>query len=444
MRPDRGRVRSCAACVVDQTLESKRPVDRYLAEFEDSLAEVDRRLLYQLVLGTIRWLRRIDYVIECASNRTIEQIDPELRAPLRIGSFEILFLDRIPTYAAVNEAVEEARRRTHSRGAAFVNAVLRKISRRPEPERWPVKRTDPLERLAIESSHPDFLVRRWAERFGVEETRRLVAINNQPKPLHLLTFVDRGGRDVAAADLAQEGVAVRPSGLSRLGLVVEEGAPFGSEVFRRGDLYAQDEASQASALIPLPEVGESVLDLAAAPGGKTFALHARQPEVRTVSADVSLRRLLVMQGNARRMRRPLALVVADTLQPAFRSGFDRVVVDLPCSGTGTLRKNPELKWRIDAAALARLTERGLEMVRAAATLPRIGGQLVVISCSLESEESTGVVESLIEQDGGYELVNLDGMFLETGRNYLQGPGFWRVLPADDHDGFTVHLLRRTG
>ena len=442
MRPDYGRARSCAAWVIDSALDSKFPVDRFLRDAESDLESLDRNLLYQLTLGTLRWLRRLDDVIENASGRKMEQIDRSLKSPLRIGSYEILFLDRVPTYASVNEAVEEASRRSHKRGGAFVNAVLRKITRRPKLSQWPIKKSDPLERLAIETSHPDLLVSSWIRQYGMLRTRELLDINNQRKPLHLLTFKDRGNGPRAQAELVESGVMTSVSEISKQGLIVSKGDPFSSQAFERGDLYGQDEASQAAALIPRPEPGERILDLAAAPGGKSFSLLASEPTLSVVTSDRNLGRLLMLKENCERLGRSTRSLVADGAWPPFGSYFDRVVVDLPCSGTGTLRKHPELKWRIEPSEIRRLCEQGRRILSGAAELPRPDGLLVVITCSLEEEESVGVVEWLIEESGNYDLVELEKMDLGAPPEYIEGPGFWRVLPADHHDGMTVHVLRR--
>ncbi|MEJ2084399.1 MAG: transcription antitermination factor NusB [Acidobacteriota bacterium] len=442
MRPDRGSVRSCAAWAIDRTLDSRASADRYLGEVATHFDLVDRKLLYQLALGTLRWLRRLDHVIAKASSRSPGQIDPLLRAPLRLATYEMLFLDRVPTYASVNEAVEEATRRRQSRGGSFVNAVLRRISQRPQLTRWPVSERDVIRKLGIETSHPDFLVERWMRQFGEQETRRLLDVNNRPKPVHLLTFEDRGNGPPAARDLLALKVSTRPSKLSPLGLIVEEGDPFSTAVFHRGDLYGQDEVSQSAALIPPPRLGERVLDLAAAPGGKTFSLLASEPSLVPFASELQLSRLLVLRANASRLGRKIPTVVADGARPPYRGGFDRVVVDLPCSGTGTLRKHPELKWRIDGKELYRLQTQGRRIVEGAAQLPRDGGLLVIITCSLEEEESVGVVESLVQKHKELELVNLQQESLGRSSEFIVGRGFWRVLPAEDHDGATVHVLRR--
>ncbi len=395
-----------------------------------------------LVLGTLRWLRRLDDVIASASHRKLDDIDPALRSPLRVAAYQILFLDRIPAHAAVNEAVEHSRRLTHRGGASFVNAVLRRIARAPRIADWPVREQDPVRRLAIEHSHPDFLVERWLERFGHDRTVALFEANNQPKPMHLLAFGDRGGRELLAESLIDDGLEVEPALLSPLGLVVRAGDPLATEAFRRGDLYVQDEASQAAALIPPPRPGERILDAAAAPGGKTFSLLAREPSVRPLLADADPRRMALLRANLRRLRRRLPVVVADVGAPPWATPFDRVVLDLPCTGTGTFRKHPELKWRISRDEIGRLSRTALRMLRGAVPLVAPGGLLVAITCSLEQEENEAVVAELLAERPDFEPLLLDDLLERPLHGQIRGKGFVRIFPAGDHDGFSIHVLRR--
>lgn len=436
-------VRAAAVRVLDRALASRSPADVFLNQESVELDQRDRRLLRELVFGSLRWLRRLDQVIASAASRPLEEIDPPLHSPLRLGAYQLLYLERIPPHAAVNEAVEQTRRRSHRGGAAFVNAVLRRVAERPRLADWPIAETDPVRSLAIESSHPDFLVSRWWKRFGEARTRELVEANNRPKPFHLLAFTDRGGRERLAEALASEGVASEPSSLSPVGLIVREGKPVDTKAFARGDFYLQDEASQVSALVPAPVAGEVILDAAAAPGGKSFALQAVEPEVGIQAAEISLARLGVLRTNVVRLGRRLPLVAADASVPPFEGSFDRVVVDLPCTGTGTLRKHPELKWRVSAAELGRLSGQALELLIGVAPLVRPGGRLVAITCSLEPEENEEVSAALLA--GNRDFVPEE---LETGldpplQEQVVGPGSWQILPGGDHDGFTVQVHRRS-
>lgn len=434
-------VRVEAGKVLDRTLASQVPADSFLEGAMASLDERDHGLLLELVLGSLRWLRRLDHVIAAASSRRLDEIDPGLRSPLRLATYQLLFLDRVPAHAIVDEAVEQALLATHRGGASFVNAVLRRIARTPQLEAWPIRESDPARRLALEWSHPDFLVERWLDRFGLATTRRLLAVNNRPKALQLLAFRDRGGRELLAEHLIDEGLEVDPSAISPLGLTVRHGNPLRTSAFRRGELYVQDEVSQAAALLPPPRDGERVVDLAAAPGGKGLAMVAAQPGLRPLLADVDLARLQRLRENLRRLGRRLPMLVQDAGEPALGATFDRVVLDLPCTGTGTLRRHPEIKWRLAPDEVDRLAEQGLRLVRGAAPLVAPGGHLVAITCSLEAEENEGMVARFLADGAGFEPAPLDTLS-EPQAAWAEAPGRWRVLPADDHDGFTVHVLRR--
>lgn len=435
-------MRVAAAWVVERTLSSQAPVDSFLAGALGRFDERDRGFLSELVYGTLRWLRRLDDVIDQASHRRFRKIEAPLLGPLRVATYQLLFLDRVPHHAAVHEAVEQARSLTHKGGASFVNAVLRRIARAPTLEEWPVKEADPVRRLAIEMSHPDFLVRRWLRRYGEAETRALLAVNNVPKPLQLLAFRDRGGRELLAERLIDANVEVEPSQLSLLGLIVRGGDAFAAAAFTDGDFYVQDEASQAAALIPPPQPGERVLDAAAAPGGKTFALLAWEPTIRPVLADVSLLRLRTVEENLSRLGRRHPLLLADAAQPPFNAAFDRVVVDLPCSGTGTLRKHPELKWRLSEEEVDRLASQGADLLAGTARAVAPGGLLVAITCSVEAEENERVVGRFLDEHGGFEPLDLEAELPPPLLAGVAGPGLWRLLPGGNHDGFTVQVLRR--
>ena len=440
-RSPEDNVRAAAAWVLDQTLAASSPVDVFLASALARFDERDQGLLRELVLGSLRWLRRLDHVLAQASHRQFAEIEPVLRGPLRIAAYQLLFLDRVPSYAAVDEAVEQAGQRTHRGGASFVNAVLRRVARDPRLGAWPVHEVELARRLAIEESHPDFLVRRWLERFGEARTRRLLAANNRPKPLQLLAFRDRGGRELLAEKLIDEGLEVEATSLSPLGLTVRAGNPFVTGAFREGDCYVQDEASQAAALLPPPRAGERVLDAAASPGGKTFALLAAEPTVRPVLADLNLGRLATLRDNLRRLRRPLQMLAADAARSPLAGAFDRVVLDLPCSGTGTLRKNPELKWRLSEREIGRLAIQAERLLARSAARVGDGGRLVAITCSLEAEENEAIGERFLRAHADFVPEVLEGLAMPVAE-HVEAPGRWRALTADDHDGFTVQVFRR--
>ena len=432
-------VRCRAARALDRVLAARSPVDEPLAAAEAGLDRRDRRLLRELVLGSLRWLRRLDHVLEAASGHRIEKIRPRLLAPLRVGLYQLLFLDRVPVFAAVDRAVAEARRRAGRGGAGFANAVLRKVAARPELDAWPVTVTDPVARLGIETSYPDFLVRRWIDRFGRETARRLLDAGNRQRPLWLLAMA---GRCSLIDELCGEGVETVPGELTGSSLRVVSGDPFSTPAYARGAFYAQDEASQAAAVVPPPRPGERVLDAAAAPGGKGFALAASEATVAITAADRSLARLVGLRANQRRLGRSDPLLVCDAAVPPFMAAFDRVVADLPCSGTGTLSRHAELKWRLSPDEIDRLAGEGSRLLEGLAEVVKPGGLLVAITCSIEREENEEVVAKLLERRPELEPVRLEEQLTAEQAEHVFAPGAWRIQPTAERDGFTVHALKR--
>ncbi len=429
--------------MVERTLATLSPSSVFLKSALGRLDECDHGLLRELSLGTLRWLRRLDHVIALASHRRFEAIEPALRAPLRIAAYQLLFMDRVPAHAAVNESVEHARRLTHRGGASFTNGVLRRIARAPRLEDWPVVgEEDPCRRLAIEKSHPDFLVERWCRWLGHERATALLDANNRAKSIQLLAFRDLGGRELLAETLIDDGIDIEPTTVSPMGLTVRAGNPLHSGAFRRGEFYIQDEASQAAALVPPPRAGERVLDAAAAPGGKSFALIAVEPDAQVFMADVSLGRLIAVRQNLCRLHRRLPVIAADAGRPATSSRFDRVILDLPCTGTGTLRKSPELKWRISEQEIGRLSRQSLRLLEGMASRVLPGGHLIAITCSLELEENEAVIERFLERRDDFSLLPLEGVLDYPMERWIAGTGCWRMFPGGDHDGFTVHVMVR--
>jgi len=441
----RGRaisVRDVAARVVDRVLATYEPTDLLLASAGARFEERDRRLLQELVYGVLRWLRRLDHVISIAAERELDAIEPRVATALRVGALQLLALDRVPAHAAVAEAVDSARRGGGRGAAGFVNAVLRRVARSPDFASFPVEDPDPVRRLAIETSHPDEMVRRWWDRFGEARARAISEADDAPPRLHLLAFADRGGRDSLAAALAAEGTETEPSRRSPVGLVVRRGRALGTDAFARGDFYVQDASSQAAALVPAPRAGERILDAAAAPGGKGFALLAVEPAARVVCADRSLARLRRLDENLRRLGRAAPRVVADAARPVWRAAFDRVVLDAACSGTGTLCRHPELRWRFDARGLERLAAASLEQLEGLAPAVASGGLLAFVTCSIEAEENEEVGVTFLARHPEFAAAPFDSAEVPPYDDGDPGAGWWRVFPGPDGDGFSVQLFRR--
>lgn len=360
----------------------------------------DRALTTELVTGTLRWRGAIDYQLQQRSRKPLDKLDAEVLDALRLGAYQLLYLERVPASAVVNDAVGLVRKAGLASAAGFANAILRRLARERGALTWP-DRSDPIEHLAVVHSHPRWLVARWVARAGVEEAERWLRFNNQPPALTLAVNRQRASREALAAALAGEGIETTPTVLAPHGLIVTAGRALTAEAFRSGACVVQDEASQLIPELVAAVPGDTVLDACAAPGGKTVALAAQcAPSGRVVAADVRARRITLLRETLSRCRLENVSVVhvpADGGLP-FRDGtFARVLVDAPCSGLGTVRRDPDIRWRRVAADLRPLAQGQLQLLRRLAPLVASGGQMVYSTCSSEPEENDEVVAAFLAE-----------------------------------------------
>lgn len=348
-------------------------------------------MTHELVLGVLRWQLWLDKLIEHYSKRTKDSLDPPVLLALRLGLYQLRFLTRIPASAAVNESVNLVRGAGVSSASAFVNAVLRRAIR--EGDYDPVEEaTDSSEKLAIATSHPVWLIERWTRQFGFDETESFARANNTiaPTAFRVIGTDLRGVLD----QLNGAGGIVKPSTITDDAWRVSGASSVLRELAAGGKIYLQDEASQLVAQTVALEPGERVLDLCSAPGGKTTLMAARvEDSALIVASDISERRLETLKKTATLHELgSVESVVLDAAQPlpfADRT-FDRILVDAPCSGTGTLRRNPEIRWRISEADIQSLAAQQKLFLKHAARVLKPGGQLVYSTCSVEHDENEEV------------------------------------------------------
>jgi 16S rRNA (cytosine967-C5)-methyltransferase len=430
------RVRVRAVEILRQALRRGEEVPPLLASREAGLSPPDRDLLREIVYGVLRHRGALDSELASVSRAPLARLEGDLREILEVALYQIRRLDRVPAYAAVDEAVRHARSRSGERAAKLVNAVLRRLADRPAP---PAAGGASEAELARQSSHPEFLVRRWVERFGRAETCRILESDNVPSSIDLLVNPRRTDIETLRRALEAEGVTTESSPLSPLALTVTGGNPIASPLLSEGHFTIQDVGAQALALLLPP--GDLLVDLAAAPGGKTFAALALGRARRAIALDRSEARLERLAGNARRLGETRAHAVAgDFLAPPLPAArFDRVILDAPCSGTGTLRKNPEIRYRLTPAVVEDLARTQTKALAAAADLLAPGGYLLYATCSLEAEENERVVEKLLPRRPELALQPIDAP--EALRPFVTGARF-RLFPGEHTDGFTAHLLRR--
>jgi 16S rRNA (cytosine967-C5)-methyltransferase len=405
------RARIAALRVLQAVDGSRADLPGAIAQARTHLAdERDRALLVELTTGTLRWLATIDHLIAQAAKRPLTRLDPEVRDVLRLGIYQLLHLDRVPASAVVDDAVELTRKAGKSSAAGFVNAVLRRISRarsdlplppRPafDPNGIPEDRDGALDYLSTTLSHPRWLVAGWMDAHGFAATERWAQFNNDPAPLTLRANTLRTTRAALQEALAAHGVECRPTAVAPDGLVVTGGNPLHTPLVESGLFLLQDEASQAVACLSLAAPGERVLDACASPGGKSVAIAAAVGRDGVVVAgDIRGRRIdLLRQTLSRVGAKRASIVQIDLSRPLpFGPVFDCVFVDAPCSGLGTIRREPEIRWRRTPADLVRLAAAQLDMLGHAAEAVRPGGRLVYATCSSEPEENEDVVAAFLD------------------------------------------------
>lgn len=374
--------------------------DSILAQHK--LSREDRRFLQELVYGAVRWERTLDWLI--ARKASAQAQKPLVQNLLRLALYQMFWLDRVPSYAAVNESVEICKRRGFVPQARFVNALLRGYTRALDATRQELialRATDP----ALGFSHPDWLCRRWSERFGPDATRQLLEWNNSPPPVFARVNTLQGDSAALLAQWETEGVRAEsvtvdwaPAGL----LFKLASHPPLTEwpSFLGGGFYVQDPSTLLAVRMLDPQPGETLLDVCAAPGGKTtFAAQAMTNQGRIQAEDLDPHRLKLVFENAAR----LGASSIRTGDPDPATGYDRVLVDAPCSNTGVIRRRVELRWRIKPEEIQRLAKTQLDLLRISATRLRPGGVLVYSTCSLEREENEAVVRAFLAGNSRFSL-----------------------------------------
>ncbi len=434
------------------------------AELGPRVTPENAALATEITFGVLRWRRLLDFLLDRQLKKSVAKLDLPVALALRMGLYQLRFLERIPARAAVNESVELVKRARKSSAASLVNAILRRSSSENSDARntaaEPVERLlpaslPPAERLGILHSHPTWLVERWLRSFGHPRTLALLEANNRAPNLSC-TIHDPAHRDEVLAVLKAAGMRIEPGQLLNAAFAASGGSPARTESFRRGLISIQDEASQAIPLLLEIHPGEAVLDLCAAPGGKTPPLvRAAGRTGLVVAADRHAHRLRAMRGQLERLRLERVQIVELDAQRALPFGrqFDRILVDAPCSGTGTLARHPEIRWRLRAEQLPEFHELQVGILVSAIEQLAPGGRLVYSTCSMELEENEQVVREaltnapLIKRVARDEVAKSLAPHLIPGidpQNLFDSNGQFSTSPgAHRTDGFFAAILEKS-
>jgi 16S rRNA (cytosine967-C5)-methyltransferase len=408
------------------------------------LSPSDHGLATELVMGVLRWRSWLDQRLVRASLQKLDRLDPEVLAALRLGMYQLQFLSRIPPRAAIFESVEFVKSARKRSAAPFMNAVLRKVAAEPAGNVFAgIQRAADSQALAETSAHPEWMVARWIERYGLAAAIE-ICLHDQAVPVTTI-HVDPGQAD---EELAREGVGLSPGLLLSSARRVTSGDVAKTRPFREGRVAIQDEASQLVAM--LVGRGERILDCCAAPGRKTALLAGRNPHAKVFAADLHPHRARLLRTLTR--HKNVHIIAADARHQPFDTGFDRILADLPCSGTGTLARNPEIKWRLRPEDLRDLQTRQVAILRSALARLAPGGRLVYSTCSLEREESEAVVEAALGGTADFNIIDCREQMEELQRSgelswkdvaSLQAGPYLRTIPGvHPCDGFFAAMIAR--
>ena len=392
----------------------------------------DRRLATELVYGVLRQKSCLDWYLASLVERPLERLDREVRMVLRVGAYQILFLSRVPVRAAVHQAVELVKRSGQRSAAGLINAVLRKTDQAGFEQACRLLPADSPRGLSLRFSHPEWLVSRWVDRWGLHHTGLVLHRNNDPPKVHFRSNSPRLGQEEMVAILEAEGYRVCPCHLREGIWAVDEGDLTKSSLYRRGQLAIQGAGSQLIARVLELKPRDACLDLCSGTGGKaSHMVQLGKGQASVVGVDSNFGRLQIARERHGKQWPGLRWVVADGTRPLPLSArFDKILVDAVCSGTGTLRRNPEIRWRLRTEDLTRLAGLQLKLLDNAADLLKPGGTLVYATCSLEPEENEQVVERFLESHTEFRLRLSNGEGLKTNEKLRPHfkDGFLRLPP----------------
>lgn len=422
-------VRGLAIKILNRIDRTDAYLDKLLEiEIKNSdLSGQDKALLYEIVHGVMRWLGRIDWILIGFYKGQFSKCIPNVKNSMRVALYQILFLDRVPNYAAVNEAVDFVKKLQGQKSADLTNAVLRSIIRAKDGIRYPKKDEDLAAYMSAYYSHPSWLVKRWLNRYGEQQTEQLLIANNHRPSLHirlnnLKTNIEKLKSLMHEVDLKfTDGLYnkefIRLAALTNI---------TDWKYFKEGYFNVQDESTGISPKLLDLKPGMKVLDMCAAPGGKTGHIaDIMNNEGEIVALDRYESRLKILEKNLDRLGVTNVRAIVADANEFEENDFDRILIDAPCSGLGTLTKKPDIKWQRDVIDLRKLSVYQTELLRSAAKLLKVGGVFVYSTCTIEPEENWEVIERFLVENPEFELESAKDFINEK---LVDEKGYVRTLP----------------
>ncbi len=437
-------VRGLSVKILNRVDRTDAYLDKLLEiEIKNSeLSGKDKALLFEIVHGVIRWLGRIDWVLNGFYKGQFSKCIPNVKNSMRVALYQILFLDKVPDHAAVNESVEFVKKLQGEKSANLTNAVLRNIIRNRKAIRYPNRAEDPTSYLAAYYSHPTWMVKRWIARFGEEDTERLLIANNK-KPIHTLR-INKIKTNAGELKSLLKSVDLKyiEGKYNKEYLQLNTLTNITSwEYFQKGYFAIQDESTGFSCKALNPKPGMKILDLCAAPGGKTaFIADLMENKGEIVAIDKFESRLDLSKRNIERLGINNVRYIAKDALEMKENGFDAVLADVPCSGLGTLTKKPDIKWKKDFSDIRKLSKIQFALLKKACELVKVGGEVIYSTCTIEPEENIEIVNELLKTNNNFELVNLKDEF---DAELIDENGCIQTIPSKHKiDGAFVAKLRR--
>lgn len=431
----------------------KRTLDFLLDDFAADNIDLPQReqsLLRALVFGVLRWRGRLDYIISHFSKTRFDKIDPAVLNILRLALFQIIYLDRIPDSAAVNTAVELAKATGAPWVVGYVNALLRRAAREYRSVSWPDVEQTPIKGLAVEKSLPEWIIRRWLHRYGPANTANLCDSVNSIAPITVRTNTLKISPDRLLQKLADEGGQVRKTCYAPDGITIVD--PVASipelEAFKSGCFQVQDEAAQLVSLLLDPEPGETVLDACAGLGGKTGHIaQLMKNSGKVVALDVNAKKLQRLETEMQRLGIAIVSSHCHNIEKGVAreqsTGFDRVLLDAPCSGLGVMRRNPDIKWRRAKRNLTKYRNRQIRLLENISHLVKSSGILVYAVCSPEPEENEMVIEEFLKKHPEFDINKRFGHLPDKLCTMADSPGVLKTYPLlSQMDGFFAIRLQK--
>jgi 16S rRNA (cytosine967-C5)-methyltransferase len=425
-------------------------LERLFAHHAGELRPLDRAFIFEIVYGSLRWLSKMDWIMAHMVDRPFASLDPRVACALRVGTYQIFYMDRVPDRAAVSETVEAVKSVGAGNAASFVNAILRRVARKAEYYPKPDKETAVADYFSVQFAHPKWMVERWLRHVSVDRLEHLLSGNNKAPPIVLRRLIRKPmptQEDLASYLLRTQGIQSDWLPL-KSALRVERLPDFSQcEAFQQGCYIVQDAAAQLAVSLVRPSNDQGpVLDACSAPGGKAIALWDQGIESQNlILAESSQKRIHLLRENLNRVGvEPSEILQGDVLEQVGQRTFESIVLDAPCSAFGVIRRHPEIKWQRVPQDIEHCAAEQRRLLDGLASAVRPGGELIYIVCSVEPEETTQQMAEFLKRHPEFQAVPLEQRVHDYYRKYVIRGQELLILPgnSDDLDGFYSMVLSK--